>query len=190
MKSKFRTVLALLAAAQHLRLHKRVVGTRRLARSQNRLPFLFCLLVVLSLGPFLSLISPVSVAEMFPKARLKLVLVDGAHHILSVELARTRAQIMRGLMYRETLPEGTGMLFDYGGMTNISMWMKNTLVPLDMVFADGDGVVVHIVENTVPRSTESIPSPVPARYVLEIPAGTARSLGIGPGARFALVPSR
>lgn len=179
-----------IAATQRLRLRKCTIGTQRLDHFRSRLLFLSCLLVVLLTGPLPSLISQASAVETFPKAQLKLILVDGAHHVFSVELARTRAQIMQGLMFRETLPDGTGMLFDYGGMTDISMWMKNTLLPLDMVFADGEGMVVHVVEDTVPLSTESIRSPVPARYVLEIPAGTARSLGIDPGARLALVPNR
>lgn len=144
----------------------------------------------LLIGSVPSLINPAKAAETFPKAQLELILADGARHVLSVELARTRAQVTQGLMFRETLPDGTGMLFDYGGATNISMWMKNTLLPLDMVFADAEGMVVHVVEDTVPLSTERIRSPVPARYVLEIPAGTARGLGIGPGARLALAPDR
>lgn len=180
----------LLVATQRSRLGKCAIGTQRLDRLRRRLLFLFCLLVALLIGPFPSLISPASAVETFPKAQLKLILVDGAHHVFSVELARTRAQIMQGLMFRETLPDGTGMLFDYGGATNISMWMKNTLLPLDMVFADGEGIVVHVVEDTVPLSTKRIRPPVPARYVLEIPAGTARNLGIGPGVKLALVPNR
>lgn len=175
---------------QRFHVHACTVGMRRPDHSQSRSLFLFYMLTALLIGPFPFLISQASTAESFPRAKLELVLADGSQHLFSVELARTRAQIMRGLMYRETLPDGTGMLFDYGGVTSVSMWMKNTPLPLDMVFADGEGLVVHVVEDTVPLSIESIRAPVPVRYVLEIPAGTARSLGIGPGARLALVPSR
>jgi uncharacterized protein len=133
---------------------------------------------------------PIQAAEVvFPKARLELALADGARVDFSVELATTPAQTSRGLMFRESLPPGTGMLFDFGAATYVSMWMKNTPLSLDMVFADGQGLVVHVVEHTEPYSTASIPSPVPARYVLEIPAGTAQRLGIGLGARLlSLVP--
>lgn len=105
----------------------------------------------------------------------------GGARRFAVELAETPRAVERGLMYRKSLPEGQGMLFDFGSEQPINMWMKNTFIPLDMIFIGADGRVRRIVENTKPLSTRLIPSGEPARAVLEINAGTARRLGIAPG---------
>jgi len=73
------------------------------------------------------------------------------------------------------------MLFDFKRVQPVAMWMKNTLIPLDMLFIDGAGRVVNVAENTVPLSLATIPSAAPVRAVLEINAGSARRLGIRPG---------
>ena len=98
-----------------------------------------------------------------------------------VELAVTPDERKRGLMWREDLPRGSGMLFDFGGTGPISMWMKNTLIPLDMLFVDAAGCIVDIKESTVPRSTQVIRGARLSRYVLEINGGEARLRGIGVG---------
>ena len=98
-----------------------------------------------------------------------------------VELALTPEQKSRGLMFREKLEPYTGMLFDFGQPQVISMWMMNTLIPLDMVFIAADGRIINIAANTKPRSTDTILSQGPAKGVLEIAGGTARLLGIKPG---------
>ncbi|MGE0152897.1 MAG: DUF192 domain-containing protein [Reyranellaceae bacterium] len=98
-----------------------------------------------------------------------------------VELAATPAQQQRGLMFREKLEPYTGMLFDFGTPRIVSMWMMNTLIPLDMVFIAADGRIVNIAANTTPMSTATILSAGPAKGVLEIAGGTARLLGIKPG---------
>ena len=108
---------------------------------------------------------------------------DGKRHDFRVELALNQRQRMQGLMYRPKLAPGAGMLFDYGRETPIAMWMKNTIVPLDMLFIGADGVIVNIAERTVPGSLATIPSEGPVRAVLEINAGTAARLGIKPGDR-------
>lgn len=98
-----------------------------------------------------------------------------------VELALTPAQQQRGLMFRDKLDPYTGMLFDFGTPRIVSMWMMNTLIPLDMVFIAADGRIVNIAANTTPMSTATIQSAGPAKGVLEIAGGTARLLGIKPG---------
>ena len=105
----------------------------------------------------------------------------GGKRRFSVELVSTREAMNRGLMYRRSLPDGQGMLFDFGSERPIAMWMKNTFIPLDMIFIGADGRVRRIAENTKPLSTRLIPSGGRIRAVLEINAGTARTLGIAPG---------
>ena len=109
-----------------------------------------------------------------------------------MELAKTRPELDRGLMYRRSLPAGRGMLFDFGAVRPIIMWMKNTYVPLDMLFIGADGRVRRIAANTKPHSTRLIPGGEGVRYVLEVNAGTARKLGIAVGDRVshpAIVPA-
>ena len=101
----------------------------------------------------------------------------------SVEMAVTPDQLSRGLMFRTELPDGRGMLFDFKQEQIITMWMKNTPLPLDMIFIRGDGLIVRIAEQTTPFSTTTIPSGAPARAVLEVIGGTARKQGIAPGDR-------
>jgi uncharacterized membrane protein (UPF0127 family) len=104
-------------------------------------------------------------------------------HSFKVELAVTPEQTARGLMYRQSLPEGTGMLFDFQREQELSFWMKNTYIPLDMIFIRGDGRILSIAENTVPHSEAMVPSRGPARAVLEVIAGTSKKLGLAPGDR-------
>jgi uncharacterized protein len=98
-------------------------------------------------------------------------------------VAATGPALDRGLMYRRSLPAGQGMLFDFGSEQRITMWMKNTYVALDMIFIGTDGRISRIAANTKPLSTRLISSGEPARYVLEVNAGTARKLGIAVGDR-------
>jgi uncharacterized membrane protein (UPF0127 family) len=102
-------------------------------------------------------------------------------HVFSVELATTDADRARGLMFRKVLPEGQGMLFDFHREQDVSFWMENTYVSLDMIFIKANGRILRIVENTEPLSTRTIPSGGPVKGVLEVVAGTARRLGIAVG---------
>jgi len=104
-------------------------------------------------------------------------------HIFSVEMATTEEEKTTGLMYRKELADGKGMLFDFTPEQQISMWMKNTYIPLDMIFIRADGRILRIAENTEPMSTKIISSGGLARGVLEVPAGTAQKYGIAPGDR-------
>jgi uncharacterized protein len=106
-------------------------------------------------------------------------------HVFAVEIADTDAQRAKGLMFRKELPEGEGMLFDFRREQEVSFWMENTYIPLDMIFIRGDGRILRIAENTEPLSTRIIPSGGPVRAVLELIGGTARKFGIAPGDRVA-----
>ena len=114
--------------------------------------------------------------------RSSLVIVTGAREIkFDVEMAVTEAQREHGLMFRKQLGPYQGMLFDFFHEQPVTFWMKNTLIPLDMVFIAGDGTIKHVHANAVPMSTDAIPSGAPVRAVLEINGGSAALLGIKPG---------
>lgn len=105
--------------------------------------------------------------------------------VFTVEVMRTPDERAKGLMYRRELPEGRGMLFDFSPEQNVSMWMKNTYISLDMIFIRADGRILRIAENTTPESEAIIPAGGPVRGVLEVIAGTAKKYGIAPGDRVA-----
>ena len=106
-------------------------------------------------------------------------------HSFAVEIADNETEREKGLMYRKELPEGRGMLFDFHRDQEVSFWMQNTYISLDMIFIRGDGQILRIAENTEPLSTRLIPSGGRVRAVLEVIGGTARKLGIAPGDRVA-----
>lgn len=109
------------------------------------------------------------------------VKTDDATHSFTVEIADTPDTIRTGLMFRESLAPDSGMLFDFGEVRPASMWMKNTLISLDMLFMNENGQVIAIARNAVPGSHRSLGPGVPVRAVLEIPGGRAKQLGITPG---------
>jgi hypothetical protein len=120
--------------------------------------------------------------EAFTTAPL-VVHTGAAQHKFTVELALTPQQQSQGLMYRRTLAPQAGMLFVYRPVQPISMWMMNTLIPLDMVFVAADRRIVRIAERTVPLSTETIQSGQPVLAVIEFNAGTVARYGIKVGDR-------
>jgi uncharacterized membrane protein (UPF0127 family) len=130
-----------------------------------------------------------SVADLAPAAAagsqtVEIVSKRGVH-VFVVELADSDQERAQGLMFRKELPEGQGMLFDFQREEPVSFWMKNTYIPLDMIFIRGDGRILRIAENTEPLSTRMVPSGGPVRAVLEVIGGTARKLGIEPGDKVA-----
>jgi uncharacterized protein len=104
-------------------------------------------------------------------------------HVFTVELAVSDEERQKGLMFRKSVPEGTGMLFDFKRDQDVSMWMHNTYVSLDMIFIRADGRIQRIAENTETESDKIISSGGPVRAVLEVAAGTAKKLGIAAGDR-------
>lgn len=135
-----------------------------------------CALVVFT-ALFAAVPSPLRSAE---QQTLEIASKSGVH-VFSVELAVTDEERARGLMYRRSLPDSYGMLFDFKRDQDVSFWMHNTYVSLDMIFIRGDGRILRIAENTEPESDKLIPSGGPVRFVLEVVAGTAKKLGIQPG---------
>jgi hypothetical protein len=111
---------------------------------------------------------------------LEIVTATGTHR-LRVEVARTSREREKGLMFRASLPEDGGMLFDFQEERPIAMWMKNTPLPLDMIFVSSAGRVVGLAVDTEPFSERIIPSGAPALAVIEVGAGTARRLSIAVG---------
>jgi len=104
-------------------------------------------------------------------------------HEFEVEVVRNDEDRANGLMFRRSMPQNRGMLFDFARDGEISMWMQNTYISLDMVFIRKDGVIARIAENAEPLSTRTIPSGEPVRAVLELNGGTARRLGLKAGHR-------
>jgi len=116
----------------------------------------------------------------FGKDRL-VIAAKGGRHIFDVEMALTDRQQSQGLMYRRSMKPDAGMLFDYVRPQRITMWMRNTYLPLDMIFIGADGRIINIAERTVPQSDAIIASKGRARAVLEVNGGTVSRLGIKPG---------
>lgn len=140
-------------------------------------------MMVVALVPLSRGVAQAQGMASFPHSKIDLVTQGGAHHGFSVEVATTDAQLSQGLMYRRSLAGDAGMLFDFGDVKPVSMWMKNTLIPLDMVFLGTDGRVLGVAQRAVPGSLEVISSPGPVRGVLELNGGTAQRLGIRAGDR-------
>ena len=116
-----------------------------------------------------------------PKEKLVIVTHDGAQHVFNVEMALKTDQQTVGEMFRTSVPEDGGMLFDWGFPRQSPMWMRNTLVPLDMVFINADGTIRAIAENTTPRSLAPIDSHGAVRATLELAGGVTAKLDIRVG---------
>lgn len=99
----------------------------------------------------------------------------------SVEVADDSAEQAQGLMFREAMPKSSGMLFVFPAPKHATFWMRNTLIPLDMIFADQSGMVTRVHENAVPKDETRIDGGPGVVYVLEINGGLARRMGIVPG---------
>jgi uncharacterized membrane protein (UPF0127 family) len=142
--------------------------------------------LLLTLLALLALAAPVAAADQnsgFSRSTLEIVTADGRRLSFSVELAQDDGQRALGLMYRQKLATDAGMLFDFRADQDVSMWMKNTFIPLDMIFVRADGTIHRIAERTVPHSLEIVSSQGKVRAVLELNGGTAARLGIRPGDR-------
>lgn len=123
-------------------------------------------------------------APALPHRRVTLSDARGGKHVVDAEIANTRDQRTRGLMWRTVLPEGTGMLFIFEQPDWLSFWMKNTLIPLDMLFIGADLKVVGVVENAAPKTlSPRSPGDVQAQYVLEVPGGWCAKVGLKAGAK-------
>ncbi|MCM8557402.1 DUF192 domain-containing protein [Sphingomicrobium sediminis] len=111
---------------------------------------------------------------------------DGEQHRFTVEVASTPEQQRRGMMFRESLAPDRGMIFIYEEERVASFWMRNTYIPLDMIFVRADGTIARIAENTIPLSETPYSSLEPVTIVFEIAGGRAAELGIEEGDRLVL----
>ncbi|QFU16512.1 DUF192 domain-containing protein [Microvirga thermotolerans] len=136
-----------------------------------------------ALGLALAVLAAVPALAQQALESLAIVTQGGQRQSFQVEVARNDADRAQGLMYRRSMPANQGMLFDFGRVQPVSMWMQNTYLPLDMLFIRPDGTIARIAANTEPLSTRTIPSGEPVLAVLELNAGTAARLGIRAGDR-------
>jgi uncharacterized membrane protein (UPF0127 family) len=174
------------SAASMLAHGRRATLTEPVAAKAVRL-----ILALLAVGTVLSWGSPggwgavADVPAAAEEARVGRLVIETTQDTRSfrVELARSPEELAQGLQHRRSLPADAGMLFDFGPERIVTMWMKNTYIPLDMLFIDAEGTVADIAERTTPLSLETIASQVPVRAVLEVNAGTVAALGIRKGDR-------
>lgn len=151
------------------------------------LPMIMLLLAACTAGDARSTASRVSPASTTDGQRILAVTPAGGTVVL--EVVRTPARRARGLMFREQVPAGTGMLFVFEAAGRHSFWMLNCKIALDIAWLDEEQEIVHLAENLPPCPAEPCPSyapDAPARYAVEVAAGYARPLGLVPGARLAL----
>lgn len=125
---------------------------------------------------------PVWALETFRTSEMTIHTAHGPRKF-SIELALTDAQAEQGLMFRRYLAPDAGMLFDFVRPIPVQMWMKNTLIPLDMLFLDAGGKIIDIHERAVPYSLDVITSKAPVRFAVELNGGTVARLGIRVGDR-------
>ena len=142
-----------------------------------RYALIMVLFTLLALVPAMPRVEAQALSKIEP---LTIATADDAV-IVTVEIADTEELRARGLMFRQRLPEDRGMLFDFGSPRPVSMWMKNTYIPLDMLFIRPDGSIAYIAENTVPKSLDAVGVQEPVLGVLELAAGTTRKHGIRAG---------
>ena len=142
------------------------------------------LLFWLALLPALAAAAPVAAQSpvAFGQSELTIETGAGSQRFL-VEVATSEQQKSRGLMFRSEMAADAGMLFVYDTPHVVTMWMRNTLIPLDMLFIDSEGRIAHIAERAVPRSDKTISSRARVTGVLELNGGTVRRLGIAVGDR-------
>lgn len=151
-------------------------------------PFIPILIAILVIGIVVLFPGPVKInvpentttneaAPLFIQDEITLLQADDTLN-LNVELATEKPAWLKGMMDRENWGNSEGMLFVFPTEETRSFWMKNTLLPMDIIFFDGMGQVTNIVKDTTPLSEEHIPSLLPTQYVLEVPAGTVDKLMI------------
>lgn len=138
-------------------------------------------LIILFIAPFLIGCGEPDGGRGLPVQPLTIETQSGQVHEFEVELALTQEEMAVGLMFRKDMDDNKGMLFYFGQEREINFWMKNTFIPLDMIFIRADGIIHHIHENAVPEDLTPIPSQGEVMGVLEINAGLSKKLGIQPG---------
>ncbi len=149
-------------------------------RMRAVLSAVFCLVIALALPALAETPEPFDL----PVEKLT-VMAGGKEHVFTVEVASNDIERGRGLMYRTEMAEDAGMLFVFEGEGDRYFWMKDTPLSLDIIFLSADGTIVRVADNTTPFSEKIIPSRAPAKYVLEVLAGTSKRLGFAEGDKVA-----
>ncbi len=126
------------------------------------------------------------VMPQLPQARVLLTDAFGGSHAVEVEVASTRDQRTRGLMWRTQLVEGKGMFFIFPQDSRLSFWMKNTLIPLDLIFIRSDFTIVGIVQRAEPKTLTARAPEEDSMYVLEVPSGWSEKIGLRRGLKVQL----
>jgi uncharacterized membrane protein (UPF0127 family) len=151
-------------------------------QSRNGLSIALAIAVMSSVP--LAVLAPVSAKSTSAAKTVPLTITSGKRQFaFKVEVARTAAEQSRGLMFRTRLGADRGMIFPMNPSRFASFWMKNTLIPLDMIFVRSDGTIANIAERAVPHSLDPVMSVEPVAAVLEIEGGRAAALGLKPGDR-------
>jgi uncharacterized membrane protein (UPF0127 family) len=151
------------------------IGTSGMIGTLRSLAGALIALVLFTLSPVVAL------PATFATESLTIRKADGSIHLFTVEVAAEPDQRAQGLMNRKEMAGDRGMLFDFGTTRRVYMWMKDTYLPLDMLFLGQDGTVVSITPDTVPLSEAIIDSHEPVRFVIELNAGAAKTLGLSVG---------
>lgn len=153
-------------------------------RRRSARPFaarLLALVLAITMVPVLvGVAAPARAETSVATGGLEIRTTSGAH-AFTVEIADTDAKRAEGLMFRTQMAPDHGMLFDFKRQEPVWFWMKNTYLPLDMIFITADGTVLSIAENTTPLSEATVGSGGPVRFVFEVLAGTAKRLALRPG---------
>lgn len=129
----------------------------------------------------------ISLPDFSKEARLRFSTAAGYTRDFVLKVAADDGQRTKGLMFVRELPDGEGMLFIWPGEEPRSFWMKNTIVPLDIIFAAADGTVLNVAAHTKPFSEEGVPSAGAAKYVVELVAGSAKKYGIETGSKLEIL---
>ena len=158
---------------------------RRHPEMTYRIPLLPAFAITVLICGLHAMTLAAGVPAHLPVSRLTVLTQEGSSHLFEVSVATRPEDRQRGLMFVTELRNDQGMLFDYGRTSVASMWMKNTPIPLDMIFIRADGSISSIARETTPYSRSSITSEEPVRAVLELKGGTCRRLGIETGERVA-----
>lgn len=153
----------------------------KLLQKPKRLPFRFLFGILYALSVMFS--GGAAVADTVCKSSIADIRLDDIQVRFRVEIAKTERARARGLMHRESMARSRGMLFVYERPHRASFWMKNTIIPLDILFLDQTGTVTHIAENTVPFSLEPIDGGEDVVLVLEVNAGLVSRFRLGVGAQ-------
>ncbi len=136
------------------------------------------LAALVALAPALACASRKEADAPVPQPRVLVETSGGQRLAVDVEIARTEPERRKGLMDRKSLGENAGMLFIFDETSVHSFWMKNTLIPLDMIFVDDDGRIAGIVERAEPLTLAERTVGKPSRYVLEVNGGWCRAHGV------------